>query len=71
MDIKLSADEALVFFDWLARFEEPEATAYENTAERRVLWNIQAQLEKVLVEPFGEDYEKLVQAARQRILAGT
>jgi hypothetical protein len=34
-----------------------------------VLWALQAALEKSLVEPFAQNYQELVERARERILA--
>lgn len=44
----LSADEALVFFEWLARFNAAEHE-FDEQAEQRVLWDLESMLESVLV----------------------
>jgi hypothetical protein len=36
-------------------------------AEKRVLWNLEALLEKTLPEPLAEDYELLVRRAKKRL----
>ena len=65
----MSGDEALVLFEWLAGLEAAKVTIGE--AERRVLWRIEAVLEKSLVEAFAKDYAALVeQARRSGILTG-
>ncbi len=66
-DIRLTADEALVLSDWLARFIEAGPTHIEDQAELRALWNLDCVLEEVLVEPFHPDYRQLVQDARDRL----
>jgi hypothetical protein len=63
--LELSADEALVLFDWLARTSDADhPVAFDDHAEKVVLWNLECQLEEVLVEPFSENYRALVHAAR-------
>lgn len=65
--LELSHDEALVLFDWLYRFDQSEHKTFEDQAEQRVLWNIEAMLESVLVEPFDVNYKELVEEARARV----
>ena len=64
----LSGDQALVLFEWLARTgagEQP--AAFEDQAEQRVLWDLEAALEKHLAEPFKSNYRELLEAARGRV----
>lgn len=66
--ISLSHDQALVLFEWLARTGAGEQPAvFEDQAEQRVLWDLEAALEKRLVEPFKSDYRELLEAARSRV----
>lgn len=68
VSLGLSRDEALVLLEWLARTgagEQP--AAFEDQAEQRVLWDLEAVLEKHLVEPFKSDYRELLEAARSRV----
>ncbi len=69
INIELSAEEALVLFEWLARFKEnPEAPPpVVGTPEENVLWRVQAQLEKQLVEPFDPGYEAFLNTARAKV----
>jgi hypothetical protein len=69
MIIELSDDEALVLFDWVARTEGRPPYEVEHGAEQHVLWHIEAQLERALVEPFQKNYGDLVARARERIIA--
>lgn len=62
--IELSDDEALVLFDFLSRFSETDELKIEDQSEVRVLWNICCDLEKILVGPFLENYDELLEAAR-------
>lgn len=64
--LELSNDEALVLFDWIKRFNEATHT-FEDQAEERVLWDIEAMLEEKLVEPFADDYRQKLSAARGRV----
>lgn len=65
--IELSGDEALVLFDWIKRFNEKESIDFEDQAEERVLWNLEALLEKSLVVPFTSEYTTLLMKARDRM----
>ena len=60
ISIELTKDETLVLFEFLARFNETEhPDIFEDQAEQKVLWIIEGQLEKQLVEPFRPDYKKI------------
>jgi hypothetical protein len=63
--VQLVRDEALVLFEWLARHDR--SLPIEHPAEQAVLWNIEASLERVLVEPLRADYKELLEAARKRL----
>lgn len=66
--IQLSRDQALVLFEWLARTgAADQPAAFEDQAEQRVLWDLEASLESVLTEPLREDYRQLVATARARL----
>jgi hypothetical protein len=65
--IELTGDEALVLIDWLSRFNETGRAGFEDQAEQRALWNLEAALEKSLVEIFDPRYVELVDDARERL----
>lgn len=65
--IELTREEALVLFDWISRFNKREDAVFEDQAERRVLWDIEAMLESTLDEPFRPDYETPLAAARGKV----
>jgi hypothetical protein len=68
LNIELTKQEALVFYDFLARLNQQEQKAlYEDQAEERVLWDLECLLEKQLIEPFSKDYDKLIAQARNKI----
>ncbi len=63
--VNLTDDEALVLFEWLARFED--VPAFDDHAEELVAWRLQAQLEKALTQPLRSDYQELLAEARRRV----
>lgn len=68
MEININHDEALVLFEFLARIDKINLeNIFDDQSEQIVLWNIESQLEKTLVEPFDPNYLKLLKEARERI----
>lgn len=67
MTLDLSADEALVLFEFLSRWQETGTFDLVDQAEQRVLWDVLASLEKNLAEPFSPEYGSLVAEARTRL----
>lgn len=66
--LTLSKNEALVFFELLSRLKEKEnKELFENPAEEKVLWSIEAELEKSLSEPFSPNYLEILQKAREEL----
>ncbi len=65
--ITLTRDEALVLFDFLARFRFDQELKIIDQAEERALWNVHCLLEKELLEPLKEEYRELVTQARDRL----
>jgi hypothetical protein len=65
--IELTKDEALVLFEFLSRFSESENLDIQHQSEERVLWNLTCSLEKILVEPFKENYDEILNLARERL----
>jgi hypothetical protein len=68
--ITLSDDEALVLFEFFARFDASDDFTLRNTAEYLAFSRVSAQLDKALVEPFKPDYKALLSAARDRLAEG-
>lgn len=66
IEIFLSNDEALVFFEWLARFNEGR-NMFTDEVEKQILADVEAALEKQLAEPFSNRYHELVALAKARI----
>ncbi|MBI3560325.1 MAG: hypothetical protein HY080_01215 [Gammaproteobacteria bacterium] len=66
--VTLSKDEALILFDWISRLNETDhPEVFADNAEKLVLFNLEALLEKMLVEPFDANYAQIVADARERI----
>ena len=65
--IELTSDEALVLYDWLARFNQRADTDFVDQAEERVLFDLEAMLEKALVAPLQSDYPALLAQARSNV----
>lgn len=67
VNIELTGDQALVLFEWIKRFNEQDQEDFEDQAEERVLWDVEAMLEKAMSEPFGGDYDGLLAKARKNV----
>ena len=65
--IELTSDEALVLYDWLTRFNQRADTDFADQAEERVLFDLEAILEKALVAPLQSDYPALLAQARSNV----
>jgi hypothetical protein len=68
-EVKLgfSRSEALVLFEFLSRFSEQKSLQIRDQAEQRVLWDMQAELERILAEPLSQDYAANLQKAREEV----
>jgi hypothetical protein len=70
--LALTEDEALVLFEWLARFNQQSSISFDDQAEERVLYDLESQLETLLVAPFaattasGSTSHALASAIRKR-----
>lgn len=67
VDLALSNDEALVFFEFLRRFLDTDRLIIEDQAEQQTLLRLQGMLESRLVEVLMPNYHELVQQARDRL----
>ncbi len=61
--------EALVLFEWLARVDAEKSAPLIHPAEQKLLWLLETQLEKELVQPFLPNYTELVEKAREEIVS--
>lgn len=68
INISLSKNQALVLFEFLSRFSGNDSKlTIEDQSEERVLWDLCCDLEKILVEPFQENYRELLNQAREKL----
>ncbi len=66
--INLTKDQALVLFEFVSRVnEQPDSSVFEDEAELFALSEVEGQLQKILGEPFLQDYKEIIQKARERI----
>jgi hypothetical protein len=68
--LSLTKDEALVFFEWLNVVDVGAQAPADQSAEQIVLFKMEGQLEKCLVEPLAPNYRAILEGARRKILAG-
>jgi hypothetical protein len=68
INIKLTKDEALVLFEFISRFNETDhKDLFQDQSEQKMMWLIEGQLQKILVEPFQSDYKVIIDNARNKI----
>jgi hypothetical protein len=67
LQIRLMRAEALVLFEWLTRTDSAKLLPTEHPAEQKVLWLLEGQLEKQLLEVFSPNYDHLVEGARKQV----
>ncbi|MCR5886106.1 hypothetical protein LRS03_25935 [Rhizobacter sp. J219] len=70
ININLSDDEALVLFEFFARFHETNLFRMQNNAEFVAFMRISGQLDKALVAPFQPTYQEQIEEARTRLTEG-
>src|SRR5258705_212232 len=66
-NIHLSRDVALVLFELLSRAAPTGAVRPVDSAEQRALWDLEAELERLLPEPLLANYPQLLEAALHRL----
>ncbi len=66
-NIGLSRDVALVLFELLSRAAPTGVIRPVDSAEQRALWDLEAELERLLPEPLLANYTELLEAARHRL----
>lgn len=68
--LSLTQDQALVLFEFFARFQESNRLRLLNNAEFVALSAVAAQIESSLVQPFDHRYGELLAEAQARLGAG-
>lgn len=66
IEIRLPKDEALVLFNWLSKFNQGNSNSTDDV-EKHILADLEAIFEKLLVEPFAENYHDLIDLAKAGI----
>jgi len=67
VQITVPKEQAIVLFEFLSRFGDTRGLAIEHQSEERVLWDLQAQLERLLLEPLDPAYPEIVRQAREAV----
>lgn len=68
INLIVTKDEALVLFEFLARFNQTDhPDIFEDQSEQKIFWILEGLLEKQLVEPFRPDYIDIIKEARNKI----
>lgn len=67
VELTLSQAEAVVLFEFLARFSDDDQLRIADPAEEQVLWNLHAELQRQLVEPLMSNYADLLKVARSAV----
>jgi len=68
ISINLSEDEVLVLFEWLQNFnQEKRPTLFQDQAEERILFDLEAELEKIVSGTFEGNYQEILSKARKGI----
>ena len=65
-NLSFSADELIILSDFLNRFNKRNNFAFKDQAEQIVLWDIEAQIEKMQENIFSENYAEDLKAAYKR-----
>ncbi len=66
--IKFSNSEAIVLLEWLTKLNENEnASLFQDQAEERIVFDLEALLEKVISETFEGNYNEILYEARQKV----
>ncbi len=70
INIELTYDEALVLYEFLARFSEDKVLRFSHPAEYLALLRVSAQFDKLVDEMFSPDYKNVLSAAQDRLAKG-
>jgi hypothetical protein len=66
--LRLTPEQALVLFEWIAQLEEAPALPEAGSAEELVFWRLEAQLQQQIPVLFSERYKDLLQQARRSVV---
>lgn len=66
--VSFSKEEVIVLFEWLHNFnKENNDDFFNDQAEQRVLWDLEAELENVNLATFEDNYMEILSKAREKI----
>jgi len=70
VEINLNSNESLVFFNWLSNFNDNEnaGSYFTVPVEENLLYDLEAVLEKILVETFQDNYIELLDKAKKNVI---
>jgi hypothetical protein len=63
----LSGDLAIVLLALVARLNQDESVLFEDQAEQRALWDLEALLEAAIPAVLSPDFTSSLQSARERL----
>ncbi len=67
VQISLTADEAIVLFEFVRRYSDLDDLTIVDQAEQRALWNLCCVLERGALASLAGDWPDLLQRARDRL----
>jgi hypothetical protein len=67
--VELNNDEALILFAWLATLEFKSDSTQCDDAEQTVLWRVEGQLERQIVQVVSLEYVRELAEAKARVVA--
>lgn len=67
VQIGVQKEHAIVLFEFLSRYSDTGELGIEHQSEQRVLWDLHAELERLLSEPLDPDYREIVRRARDSV----
>ena len=66
--IELTEDEALILFDCITRFNEKRSSiVFRDESEKKVIFDIESDLETKLASILDQDYELILNKAKKNI----
>ena len=66
--LEFSEDETIVLLEWLHNFNEQNHTRlFQDQAEERILFDLEAELEKIISVPFKKNYDQILSKARKKL----
>ena len=67
VEISLTADEAVVLFEFVRRFSDSDQLTIVDQSEQRALWNLCCVFERGALSSIEGDWPELLQQARSRL----